>query len=352
MTAQVLPFDRDRVWDCCSRFLARADSAPRHLYANLASVRAEGPGLMAEGDRRLQICEAWRFPIVEEHDDARDCVTFVYAAEDSGTGTARPDAARPDAARPNTVSVLGTFDALHAPIPLQPLTCFDEPTGYFAVSLAVPRARAYTYTFVVDGEFGLDPTNPQIERLDNGATWSRFFTTGCRDRLSLEAWETEIIRRLADEILPFQTPEGKLFLARDSDRRARSGAITTRDPVINPAAEVANHIDKLLAREECDRLLDYKLCLPQLHQMLRDRYPNVVLSDLPRDAYCDLYADLASGDIPGWNYERYENPLFFLQLLRRHTCDSAFAPGSPGERYLSARAAARDESVPNEEVYL
>jgi len=257
---------------------------------------------------------------------------FVYGAEGGGAEGSR--AKRAGAARPESVAIVGTFHALHAPIPLSPLTVFGEPSGYFAISLAVPRARVYTYKFIVDGAAVLDPIAPQVAPNDSGQVWSRFFTTGCRDRLSLNAWEFEIVRRLAEEILPFQTPEGRLALAREHDRCQQAGTVY-RDP----ATEVTHHIDKLLAREACDRLLDYKLCLPLLHAILRQRHPAVPLSALPREAYGELYAQLARGEVPGWDYARYDNPAFFAELLHRHTCSRTFAPGGPARSNATVRAA-------------
>jgi hypothetical protein len=48
--------------------------------------------------------------------------------------------------------------------------------------------------------------------------------------------------------------------------------------------------------------------------------------------------------VPGWDYEAYGNPRFFLQLLRRHAITGAFAhpkycgnAGASGWAYLEER---------------
>lgn len=65
---------------------------------------------------------------------------------------------------------------------------------------------------------------------------------------------------------------------------------------------------------------------------------------MPGEMYRDLYGEMAAGQtIPEWDYTRYQNPRFFLQLLRRHTYTGAFAhpkyggnAGAAGWAYLAA----------------
>jgi hypothetical protein len=47
---------------------------------------------------------------------------------------------------------------------------------------------------------------------------------------------------------------------------------------------------------------------------------------LAREVYAELYAgDERRPASPGWNYGRYGNPRYFLQLLRRHTLTGVFS---------------------------
>jgi hypothetical protein len=47
---------------------------------------------------------------------------------------------------------------------------------------------------------------------------------------------------------------------------------------------------------------------------------------MPAQLYAELYDQMSSGGfLAGWDYSRYGNPRFFLQLLRRHTHTGAFS---------------------------
>ena len=53
---------------------------------------------------------------------------------------------------------------------------------------------------------------------------------------------------------------------------------------------------------------------------------------------------MITGNVPGWDYGRYDNPKYFLELLRRHTITAAFShpkyggnAGAAAWDYLSAR---------------
>ena len=48
--------------------------------------------------------------------------------------------------------------------------------------------------------------------MDNGGEWSRFFTWSRTNPISFEDWETALLQRLTDHILPFRTTEGQRFL--------------------------------------------------------------------------------------------------------------------------------------------
>jgi hypothetical protein len=324
-SGRVIEKDDTYVLNHTTKFLARDNTDERH---NLGQY---GPG-----DPRARICEAWRFPVVDGHHDAADAsesyrwnqVTFIY---DAGRGA--PEA---------TVSVVGTFAPLYESIPLRRV----PDTSYHTVTVLVPKGEVHLYKFVLGGEQQLDPVNPQQARADNGTMWSRFFTQGCTARLSFEPWEMTILERLTDHILPFRTEDGQRFLQQyyqSLDRQSKEaqypGAYRFDESV-----GAANFIDKLVAREENHHLIDYKLCLGEINRLLRQRNPFVEPRQMSREMFVDLYDQMASGNVPGWRYEVYGNPRYFLQLLRRHTLTGAFAhpkhcgnSGASGWAYLGER---------------
>jgi hypothetical protein len=309
-----------------AKYLARENNDERHNF-----------GQYPPGDPRAKVCEPWRFPIVDGYYDAANpsdsyhwnTVTFVYAF-------------LRDAQPPQSVGVVGTFAPLYETLPLRRI----PDTPYFTVSVLVPKGEVHTYRLIVDGRSELDPINPQTRTLDNGIPWSRFFTQGCTQRLSFERWEMDILSRFTDHILPFRTVEGQRFLAQfyeSLDRRAREaqypGAYRFDESV-----GVANFIDKVVAREENHHLIDYKICLGIINRVLRQRNPFVEPRQVSTEMYVELYQQMASGNVPGWNSAEYGDPRFFLQMLRRHTLTGAFAhpkycgnAGASGWAYLSER---------------
>jgi hypothetical protein len=107
---------------------------------------------------------------------------------------------------------------------------------------------------------------------------------------------------------------------------------------------VVNFIDKLLAKEENHHLIDYKICLDLINRLLRQRNPFIEPEKMSKEMYIELYNQMASGTVPGWNYGRYGNPRYFLQLLRRHSYTGAFSHpkyggnvGATGWAYLASR---------------
>jgi hypothetical protein len=264
--------------------------------------------------------ESWRFPIVDRHREpdapgrswSHDSVTFVWDGRH---------------APPQTVELTGAMGAMLQPVPLQPVRFEGEATGFWSVSMLVPRNSVHRYLFLVDEQLLPDPINPQRVRSDNGTMWSRFFTSGCVQPLVLERWEFTVLQRLTDHILPFRTREGEQFLARyyyslDSHSRDQALPLAYR---IDQSVGVANYIDCILAREESHRLVDYRLCLREIARVLKNRFPTRALADVPREAFAALYGELARNDVPGWDYSQYDEPRFFLKLLRRHAVTGAFS---------------------------
>lgn len=327
--ATVLERDDQYVLNHCTKFLARSNTDARHAFGQYES-----------GDQRALICEAWRFPILDsyrsslpnEDSYAYNRVTFVY---------------RPEPNAPNsTVGVVGTFATLYEPIPLTRVRFVDEDSEYLSVTVRVPKGQVFRYRFIVDGRSILDPINPQEVVLANGEQWSRFFTHLCTQPLSFETWEFEILERLVDHLMPFRTEDGQNFLSRFYD------ALSQQDKVqqyafayrLDQQIGIVNFIDNLVAREERHHLADYKLCLPIIARILRERSPNLSPSRAPKELYTGLYSEMASGTVNGWEYSAYSSPQNFLQMLRRHAYTGAFShpkyggnAAALGWQYLSDR---------------
>jgi hypothetical protein len=314
---QSVELDHQHVLNYAARHIARAPGRSRHALA-----------LFPDGDPRGAVCESWRFPIIDTmppvDGQETNCVTFVFVA-------AAPDDNRP-------VEVLGTFAPLYRRIPLDVVRFEGEATPYRAASLPIPTEQLHYYRFAVDGAMIPDPINPQRKPLDNAVEWSRFFTDKCSAPISLERWEMDVLVRLTNHILPFRTADGQRFFAdyyANADRAARLGGLSGTYRLDQPVG-VVNFIDKLLAREEHHNLIHYKICLEQIVGVLGQRFPGLAPMVVPLQGYVDLYDQLGTGQIDGWDYQRYDNPPYFLQMLRRHTWLGAF--GHP--RYGGNAAAA------------
>jgi hypothetical protein len=333
VAVQVIANDDQYILNHCTRFLTRRNTDARHNF-----------GQYDPADPRARICEAWRFPIIDtyaaanghggEDDYAFNRVTFVYRAE---AGNAEP---------PAEVSVTGTFANLYERVALEPVRFLDAPTGYFAACLRVPKGRAYRYKFIVDGRAVLDPVNPQQIREANGHAWSRFFTHLCTQPLSFESWELSILERLVDHIMPFRTRDGQDFLRffynqLDAQQKEQQYAFSYR---LDQSIGIVNFIDNLVAREERHHLIDYKICLDLIARVVRQRAPGIDPAKASKEIYIDLYGEMASGQVAGWDTSRYNDPTYFLQMLRRHAYTGAFShpkyggnASALGWRYLADR---------------
>ncbi len=327
--------DWQYVLDRCAKYLNRTSSDFRHTYST------NGSTMPADN-----IAEAWRFPIIDTYAGGAETVTdesaygqfnevtFIYAAFNENS--------------PASVSIIGTFNNLYEPIPLQRVPFNGEPTRYWTVTFAVPRAQTHLYRFLADGVPQNDPLNPQLKTLENGAAWSRFFTDGCTEPLVLERWELQLLERLVATIAPFHSEDAENFLQRyynglDRDARANRYGNAFR---LDSAVGEANYIDHQLAREERHRLIDYKICLDLIDRVLRQRNPYLEPAVMTSETYVDLYNQMASDNVPGWNRSRYGSPRFFLNLLRRHTICGAFShpkyggnAGGAGWAFLAERYA-------------
>jgi hypothetical protein len=323
IAVQIVTKDDQYILNYCTKSLARTDFDQISL-----------------DDLPSHICESWCFPIVDSYSDgvnfeasySYNTVTFVYAS--------------PGQPLPQNVAVIGTFAHLYEPIPLRRVKFIDTDTRYYALAVVVPKGQVHTYKFIVDGEIKLDPINPQRVVLDNGKTWSRFFTHLCTQPLSFERRELDLLNRLTEQILPFRTTEGRHFLDlfyQGLSRQAKQTQYAYAYRLDQPIG-VVNFIDKVLAKEEHHHLIDYRICLRLIDRLLRSRNPYTEPVDMDKEMYIELYTEMESNNINGWDYEQYNNPRYFLQLLRRHIYTGAFSHpkyggnvGAVGWAYLEDR---------------
>ena len=164
--------------------------------------------------------------------------------------------------------------------------------------------------------------------LDNGIEWSRFFTEQCAIPVSFESWELAILARLTNEILPFTGDDAQRFMDLyyfTADKRARETAFHQAFRLEQPIGAV-NFIDKLVAREERHRLVDYKICLRLIDDVLRGRFPGMRTGRCQQGRVSGPVS--ADGGQARWmagTRAGTSSPNFFLQLLRRHTYTGAFS---------------------------
>jgi hypothetical protein len=301
----------EHIFDFTTKYLARTSGTwpggqPRHAY--LGVVPASTSARQAD---------AWRFPVIEPHFDAGlppaeriswNEVTFIYAAPPEST--ARLD-----------VEVLGLPDPGLRVIPLTQVA----DSRYYAATALLPAARIYTYALRVGGSVEPDPINPQRVRTANGEELSRFFTDYCAGPVTFEPWETAILQRLVARILPLKSTEQEQFEKQPGGEAADWARLQRQMHVLDQSVAATNYLDKLLAREEFHQLPAYRICLAQIDRILRQRNPYVEPRDATRDDYERLYSEMGSGSVPGWDYNSYGEPSYFLRLLRRHVWTGTFA---------------------------
>lgn len=310
MAAQVLPPDDEAVLNTVAKFVARDPGSPRHDYANQYPA----------GDLRGSTCESWRFPIIDTVNQSdlpdggirHNRVTFVW-----------PDSA----GTPQKLGIIGTFSDLFEAIPLVRINWAGSPMPYSAVSVAIPKGQSHRYLFVGASGPVLDPVNPQRIQLEDGTTWSRFFTELCTQPMVLDRRELLLLERLTDHILPFRTDDGQRFLQyfyNSADLRTKETQFASAWRLDQPVG-VVNFIDKMLARYENHHLVDYRLCLAQIDSIIRARNPLADLEAVSKEEFITLYQEMGTGKVDGWDYSSYRSPDYFLKILRRHTYTGAFS---------------------------
>jgi hypothetical protein len=328
LPAVVIEKDDQYVLNHCTRYLARDAGEPRHDF-----------GQFEPGDPRARIAEAWRYPIVDSYYDGTsmdasygfNSVTFVY----DGRLTPADD-----------IAVTGSFTELYDPVALKPIAFLGEPSGIHALTVRVPKGQIHTYKLRVDGQWIVDPINPQVVTLDNGKPWSRFFTEGCQIPLTLARRERELLGRIVAHLLPFRSAQNSRFirgLYESMDRASREQQFPLAYR-LDEEVGVVNYIDKVIARAERHNADDYTTCLGLIENVLRARFSGRDPVTLPAEAYADLYAEMGRDDVAGWDTSRYSSPRYFLLLLRRHAMTGAFVhprhggnSGTAGWAYLETR---------------
>ena len=310
MLAALVQKEPDYVLNHCAKYLARDNADERHSFFGLDA-----------GQARARISEPWRFPIVDADDsgvaDASEWnhVTFIYRAPED-----HPDI---------PVQLLTPCLGLYAPAALKPV----EDSLYLALTLRVPKGRRHRYRFIVDGRGQLDPINPQTTTTPQNETWSSFWTWTYNEPINLERWEMALIGRMTNALLPFQGRETRNLI----ERGLNDGNVMHFFRMDIPAG-VANYIDNILAREERHHLGSYRLCLPMIDRVLRRRHPGVDPVNVSDPDYKALFDDMKNRSPAltkdGWDFAVYDNPGYFLYILRRHTWTGAFAHpkygGNPG----------------------
>lgn len=326
--------DDQYVLNYATKYLARFNLDRRHSY---------GPAdIQAPRDR---IAEAWRFPIVDTYGGGAPAVTLASDFGNYNTVTFIYPGA--EAQSPASVGIIGSFVTLHSPVSLRQVSWEGEATRFWSLSCAVSKGQKHKYRFIVDDAFPAnDPVNPQEEVQDNGAIWSSFYTESYSSPVVMERWEIEILYRLAEEILPFQTADAANFLTRFYDYldRASQDSLYAHVYRMDTSVGEVNFIDNILAREERHHLADYKICLHIIDRVLRQRNPYVEPKKMSRNVYFALYNEMASNNVAGWDYNAYSSPQYFLYLLRRHVATGAFChpkyggnAGAAGWAYLEDR---------------
>ncbi|QRM36047.1 gluconate 2-dehydrogenase subunit 3 family protein [Microvirga sp. VF16] len=314
MRSEIVKKEPGYIFNNCTKYLARDNSEPRHNYFGVF-----------DGQRRALISEAWRFPVIDAHSPASAAETDAYEYNDVTFIYVAPD----DEA--SSVELVASCASLTQPVRLNRV----GNSIYFAVTLKVHKAERHRYRFIVDGSSVLDPINPQIETLPTGDVWSRFFTWAYNEPISFERWEFTLLDRLTRHILQFNSDEAKNFQARGNNEKNVANLYR-----LDISVGVANYIDKLVAREERHQLGAYKTCLEMLAEVLRRRHPGQDIETLKEEEFGKLYDEMADGNLvkniinDGWDPNRYNNPSYFLYLLRRHAWTGAFSHpkygGNPG----------------------
>ncbi len=295
----------EQIINYCTKYLARG-------------VRLFSDSVASDSFNLTVNSENWRFPIVEPALDEAgltgsvNCVTLVWKANPGDPM--------------NSIKAIGSFIPWYESIELTPVQFEGADTLFYASQLMLPVGKSYFYRFLINGNEQMDPINPQVKILSNGRSWSYFFTDYFNSSEEFEEWEISLLYRLANQVVPFRSKDAQNFINRFYLTLTRPDEIH-RMPVykLDESVGEVNFITNILAKDERHHLTDYKVCLNIIDQILRKRNPVSESWQSSDKLIEELYEQMASGNVPDWDYGRYANPTFFLGLVRRHTLTGAFS---------------------------
>ena len=168
----------------------------------------------------------------------------------------------------------------------------------------------------------------------------------CRIPLELSRRERELLTRLVTHLWPFRLEENSRLI-RQVYEQLDGNAWREQFPLayeLDEEVGVVNYIDKVVAKQEQHEADDYHTCLGMIDALLTSRNGGLDPLLLSPDVYQDLYREMASDEVAGWDRGRYRSPRFFLLLLRRHAMTGAFVhpkaggnSGAAGWSYLETR---------------
>ncbi len=287
--------------------------------------------------------EGWRFPLVASvlHDGNHSCqfneVTFIYYNQDGKII--------------NSVEIVGSFFPMYKSLKLQQVQYDDEDTPLYYLTIILPVGKGYHYKFLVNGEDLLDPINPQRITLTNGKEWSFFYTDYYNYTANFEEWELNLLGRLVEQIVLFRTEDAQNFINRYYQGLTRGEKEAMPIHRLDQSVGEINYITNILAKEERHHLIDYKVCLNVIDQLLRKWNPFVNSWEVSFEMINDLYNQMATNNVLGWDYSQYNDPQYFLKLLRRHCITGAFCHpkyggniGGAGWNYLKEKYCIKDKA--------
>jgi hypothetical protein len=290
------------------------------------------------------ISENWRFPLIlpvgstGSGDTPVNEVVFIYYAKAGEF--------------PDSIEVTGSFAPLYESFPMLPILYEGENIGYYYYSVILPPGKGYYYRFRVNGTDIVDPINPQKKIFRNGKEWSFFFTDYYNYSEDFEEWEMNLLQRLVQQVVPFRTHEAQNFINRFYLTMSKNDKLAMPIYKLDESVGEINFITNILAREERHHLQDYKICLNLIDQLLRKRNPFLNSWEVSQELIADLYNEMATGNVVDWDYSQYDNPMYFLSLIRRHTITGAFSHpkyggniGGAGWSYLQERYDIKNENA-------
>lgn len=238
-------------------------------------------------------------------------VTFVYSASLTNKK------------KQNSIYLIGNFDALYKKKKMHQVFFDESPTRFWAITLKLPTNHLYKYRFLVNNSFIIDPLNTLAKDSDNNIKWSLFFTDYYKTAVILEKWELEILQRLTAYILPFKTNEFTTFV--NQQQSQFNNSTKTQISQLNYDVGCVNFIDKLIAKDEPQHIITYKICLKEIKRVLVMLNSFQEPKNMDDTFYQRIYQIMNKKDFTIWNKDIYEDPSYFLKVLRRHIITATFS---------------------------